>query len=179
MGYVTDFTGQIDITPPLSEVEVAGCPFLPESAEGGFGDRGRDLKLVPQVRHQLAGEQLVPVTVHGALVSTWEDDARGYKILEHLQEAIDLWPGHEFTGRIYAEGEEGGDIWRLEVRDRKAVKVKAAIVWPPAGALGLPWAVAADGKAIHDADGQYLASCATSGIAAAIIATMNQVGRHA
>jgi hypothetical protein len=38
--------------------------------------------------------------------------------------------GHEFTGRLDCAGEETGDLWRLEVHDRQAVKVTPRIVWP-------------------------------------------------
>lgn len=63
-------------------------------------------------------------------MSTWEDEARGYNIVDHVQEVINAHPDHEFSGRLDCSGEESGDLWRLEVHDRRAVRVQPRIVWP-------------------------------------------------
>jgi hypothetical protein len=52
-----------------------------------------------------------------ALVPTWEDSYKAYNLVEHVQEAIDAFPDHTFTGRLDCEGDENTDLWRVVVRD--------------------------------------------------------------
>lgn len=73
---------------------------------------------------------IVIVRLAVALESTWEDEVRGYHFVEHVQEAVSAHPGHAFTGRIDAEGEDNDDMWRLKVIDGKAIKFVPQIVWP-------------------------------------------------
>jgi hypothetical protein len=127
MGYVTRFLGEIEIVPPIPWGKLTGSPFLPEAAEERDG---RDLKFRLAEEAVDTDEGRLYRRSAVALVSTWEDDARGYEIVSHLQEAVNAFPGHEFRGRIDCEGEVAGDLWRLEVHDRKAVKVTPRIVWP-------------------------------------------------
>jgi uncharacterized protein DUF6205 len=127
MGYVTRFTGEIVIVPPIPWGKIQNSPFLPDSAKARDG---RDLKFRIQEEAVDTDEGRLYRRSAVALVSTWDDDARGYDIVEHLQEAVDAFPAHEFSGRLDCEGEETGDLWRLEVHDRRAVKVRPRIVWP-------------------------------------------------
>ena len=128
MGYVTHFTGEIAITPPIPWGDIKTSPFMPENARGNRN--GKDVMFrIEQVERDTPEGTLIARSAV-ALVSTWEDDARGYNIVDHVQEAVDAHPGHEFTGRLDCEGEEAGDLWRLEVHGRRAVKVTPRIVWP-------------------------------------------------
>jgi len=67
-----------------------------------------------------------------ALESTWEGEVRGYNFLEHVQEAVNAFPGHAFSGRIDCEGEENTDMWRLKVVDGVATRFDPEVVWPEA-----------------------------------------------
>lgn len=55
---------------------------------------------------------------------------RAHNLLDVVQQAIDSFPGHTFTGHLHCEGEENADIWRVAIRDGRAVKVEPRIVWP-------------------------------------------------
>jgi hypothetical protein len=126
MGYYTRFDGEIRIAPPLAWGEVKGSPWLSD-------DHG-DLML------SLVEEDVTAETDEGTSVFTrksvnaispvTDDSYKGYDIVTHLQKIIDAFPGHTFTGYISAEGEEAGDLWRLAVKDGRAVKVMPRIVWP-------------------------------------------------
>ena len=126
MGYVTTFNGQIEITPPIPWGQIKESPFLPDNAR----TYGKDIKFLIEEAERETDDGILVTRSAVGLVSTWDDDARGYHIVEEVQEAVDAHPSHEFTGRLDCEGEEAGDLWRLEVRDRRAVKVTPRIVWP-------------------------------------------------
>lgn len=127
MGYVTNFSGEIRIEPPIPWGQIKDSPFLPDNARER---NGRDLMFVVSEVQRDTDEGTVIARSAVALVSTWEDEARGYDIVEHLQEVVTAYPGHEFVGRLDCEGERAGDLWRLEVHDRRAVKVTPRIIWP-------------------------------------------------
>lgn len=129
MGYTTTFRGEIAITPPITWAAAARSPFLPERARSQSDPRDLRFRIDRDEREDPDGNVLI-VRKAVALVSTWEAYARGYNIVEHLQEALNAFPDHEFTGRLDCEGEDTGDLWRLEVHDRRAVKVTPRIVWP-------------------------------------------------
>lgn len=126
MGYVTSFRGEIAITPPIQWGQIKNSPFLPDNAKSNDKDV---MFHVEQVERETDDGTLSVRSAVG-LVTTWEDGARGYNIVAHVQEAINSYPGHEFTGRLNCYGEESGDLWRLEVHGRRAVKVEPRIVWP-------------------------------------------------
>ncbi|MFG1846873.1 DUF6205 family protein [Micromonospora carbonacea] len=127
MGYITRFTGEIAITPPIHWGDIKDSPFLPDNARNRDG-RDVMFRIAEAERDTLEGTLIARSAV--ALAPTWEDEMRGYDIVEHVQQVVDAHPGHEFTGRLDCEGEEAGDLWRLEVHDRRAVKVTPRIVWP-------------------------------------------------
>lgn len=131
MGYTTKFVGEIYIEPPLAWADIKDSPFLPENAKRR-GELGRDLKFRIETSERDTDEGTLTVRRAVSLVSTWEDDARGYSIVSHLQEVVDAFPTRGYHGRFDAEGEESADIWRLKVVDRKAVKFEPVIVWPEA-----------------------------------------------
>lgn len=127
MGYVTTFNGEIEIHPPIPWANIKDSPFLPDRART---NRGKDIMFrVEQIERETPDGTLT-VRTAVALVPTWEDEARGYDIVDHVQQVVDAYPGHEFTSRLDCAGEETGDLWRLEVHDRQAVKVTPRIVWP-------------------------------------------------
>ncbi|MFI1165576.1 DUF6205 family protein [Streptomyces sp. NPDC020801] len=65
-----------------------------------------------------------------ALVMREIDEYRERGLVEQVQRCIDLFPGHAFTGRLECEGEENTDIWRVVVRDGRALRIEPRIVWP-------------------------------------------------
>lgn len=103
----TTATGEFRIEPPLTWAEIKNSPYLPETDEGTLTRRYADA--------------IVPVT---------DEPYKGYEIIATVQKIIDAHPGHTLSGRFDCEGEEAGDLWRLVVRDGRAVQVKPQIVWP-------------------------------------------------
>lgn len=129
MGYTTYARGEIRIDPPLTASEIKGSPFMPDVAR----QRGtnRDVMFQIQMSEIETPEGTLFKRSAVAIVQSWEDEPRNYDIVAHVQELIDLHgTGRTFTGHFDMEGEEPGDIWRLYVRDGKAVRVDPVITWP-------------------------------------------------
>lgn len=127
MGYVVSITGEIDIVPPIPWGKIKDSPFRPEEARKAGG---KDVKFRIEAYNRETDEGTLTVRSATALLSTWADDARGQYLVEHVQEAIDAFPGHEFIGRLDCAGERPGDLWRVEIHGRRAVRVTPRIVWP-------------------------------------------------
>jgi hypothetical protein len=127
MGYITRFSGELAIEPPLTWAEIRDSDFSPDHFEANR----LDVKIrVEEVTVDTVEGQMIRRS-GGALIPAYEDEMRGYDIVEHVQRFIDTYgPAHSLTGRFDCEGEEAGDIWRLVVHDGRAVKVTPRIVWP-------------------------------------------------
>lgn len=121
MGYNTSVTGEIRIEPPLTWREFKDSPFA---------DRDMDVKLRIDAETVDTDDGPLMRKTASAIVPAWEDSYKAYKLIEHVQQAIDAFPGHTFTGRLECEGEENTDIWRVVIRDGRAVRVEPRIVWP-------------------------------------------------
>lgn len=121
MGYNTSVDGELRIEPPLTWREFKASPFT-----------GDDLDVRLRVEAETIDTDDGPLMrkTATALIPTWEDSYKAYHLVEHVQQAIDAFPGHTFTGRLECEGEDNTDIWRVIVRDGKAVKIQPRIVWP-------------------------------------------------
>lgn len=126
MGYSVNVTGEIDITPPIPWGQIKDSPFRPEEARKAQ----KDVKFRIESSERETDEGTLTVRSATALMPTWVEDARARHLVEHVQAVIDTHPGHEFTGRLYCAGERPGDLWRVEVHDRRAVRLDARIVWP-------------------------------------------------
>jgi hypothetical protein len=126
MGYTTNFNGEFVISPPLTWAEVRDSRFSPDH----FGQHRLDVKIRvgEQVTEDDEGTRIVRTGV--ALVPAYEDEMRGYNIVEHVQHFLDEHPGHDLAGRLDCSGEDAADLWRLEIHDGHAVKVEPRIVWP-------------------------------------------------
>lgn len=121
MGYNTHVTGAIRIEPPLTWGEFKSSPF-----------DGRDLDIKLRIDEETVETDDGHLTrkTASALIPSWEESYKAYHLVEHVQRAIDSFPGHGFAGRLECEGEEAGDIWRVVIRDGRAVEVRPRIVWP-------------------------------------------------
>jgi hypothetical protein len=121
MGYNTSVTGEIRIEPPLAWREFKDSPFA-----------GRDMDVKIRIDEETVDTDDGPLIrkTASAIVPAWEDSYKAYKLIEHVQQAIDAFPGHTFTGRLECEGEENTDLWRVVIRDGRAVRVEPRIVWP-------------------------------------------------
>ncbi len=129
MGYTTHARGDIAIVPPLTAREIKGSPFMPDVARQH--GTNRDVMFRIEIDNRETDEGLLVVKRAVAIVQSWEDEPRNYDIVPHLQELIDAHrEGHEFRGHFEMEGQDPGDIWRVYVRDGKAVRVDPVITWP-------------------------------------------------
>lgn len=125
VGYNTTVDGEIRIEPPLTWAEFKGSPFYETERTG---KRDVRLKVDEEIVDTDEGQLVRRTAV--ALEGAYEGGYKAYQLLEHVQEAIDAFPGHTFAGRLDCEGEEASDVWRVVVRDGTAVKVEPRIVWP-------------------------------------------------
>jgi hypothetical protein len=125
MAYTTRFSGEIRIDPPIPAEEVAGTGFFHE----GHRTASKDVRLkvvevpVDGVPGAYRREAVAIVGLEGGFSC--------YDAVPHVQEIVNRWgAGRTFTGRLDAAGEEAGDVWRLLVRDGRAVEVRPQLVWP-------------------------------------------------
>jgi uncharacterized protein DUF6205 len=118
----TSVTGEIHIQPPLTWSEFKDSPFLDSD--------DLDVKLHVEQETADTPDGVLTRKTATALVPRWEDAYKAYHLIEHVQRAIDAFPGHTFSGRLKCEGEENTDMWRVVVRDGRAVKVEPRIIWP-------------------------------------------------
>lgn len=127
MGYITSFNGELAIEPPLNWAEVRTSRFGPDQ----FERNGKDVKIrVQEETVDTADGQLIR-RQGVAIIPAYEDEMRGHNIVDHVQEFLYECAGHHtLTGRLDCEGEDAGDLWRLEIHDGRAVKVTPRIVWP-------------------------------------------------
>jgi hypothetical protein len=124
MSYTTHVRGEFVITPPLAWPQFKDSPF----ASGDW--RASDLVLrVDEESVDTDDGQLLRRTA-GVLAMREIDEYNSRNLLAEVQKAVDAFPGHTFTGRLECEGEEAGDLWRVVIRNRRAVKVEPRIVWP-------------------------------------------------
>ena len=127
MGYTTRVDGEFTIEPPLTWQEFKDSRFAPHNIENSYTP-----SLILRVDEDSVDTEEGPLLrrTATALVMREIDEYRAYSLLDEVQEAVDAFPGRTWTGRLDCEGEENSDMWRVYVRDGKAVKVEPRIVWP-------------------------------------------------
>ena len=127
MGYLTSFSGEIRIDPPLSWGEVKGSPWL----SARYGDVMVRLVVEEVTEETDEGTSVFTRKTVDAITPANEDEPyKGYKIVTQVQNIVDAYPDRTYSGYISAGGENAGDLWRLAVKNGRAVKVEPRIVWP-------------------------------------------------
>jgi hypothetical protein len=127
MGYITRFDGELRIHPPMVWAEVRDSRFGPER----FDKEHLDVKIRVEEVTVETDEGFETRRTGVALVPAYEDEMRGYNIVEHVQQFLDSNAGvHDLEDRLDCRGEETGDLWRLEIHDGRAVQVRPRILWP-------------------------------------------------
>ncbi|MBA4865966.1 hypothetical protein H1V43_32405 [Streptomyces sp. PSKA54] len=129
MGYITRVTGEFGITPPLTWTEIKSSPFEPVG-RGAYCAIDIDLALRVEETSVDTEEGTLVRRTASALVMPYIDEYRARDLIEQVQRCLDLFPGHTFTGRLECEGEENTDLWRVVIRDGRAVRIEPRIVWP-------------------------------------------------
>lgn len=127
MGYTTHVTGEFAIEPPLTFAEFKDSKFAPDNVENSYTP-----SLILRVNEERVDTEdgVFFRRTATALVMREIDEYRERGLIAEVQSAIDAFPGHTFTGRLECEGDENTDIWRVVVRDGRAIKVTPRIVWP-------------------------------------------------
>lgn len=129
MSYYTHVTGEFAIDPPLTWAEIKNSPFERASRPAYLAE-GIDLLLRVEETSSETDEGTLTQRSGVALVMQEIDEYREEKLADQVQRVIDMFPGHVFTGRLDGEGEDNADMWRIIIRDGRAVKIKAQIIWP-------------------------------------------------
>ena len=127
MGYYTHVTGRITIEPPLPWGQITGSRYLPEKLGGEFSG-GINLAVIETTHETDEGT----LTKRSAVaIEPYEDSFKAYTTEEELQALVkEFGEGRRFSGHLYGEGEEQGDMWKLEVVDGEVVKVTPTVTWP-------------------------------------------------
>lgn len=118
--YDSYFTGQFDITPPLTWAEIR------DSRSPGLQDLrlGLDEHVVETATGRtvvITGTVVVPIT---------SSPYRGMAIEAELQSLLDAHPSHAFEGVIHASPEDpDGDPWRYVIRGRRVVRQVPVVEW--------------------------------------------------
>lgn len=131
MSYTTDFTGEIRINPPIPWAEIKNSPFTERTDHYTWYPDSKDVKFEIEEIFTETDQGTLITRSAVAVISAEQEEPRGRDTTKHLQELIDAHgDGRTFTGHLDAAGERAGDLWRLQVRNGRAVVVKPRIVWP-------------------------------------------------
>lgn len=127
MSYTTHVRGEFAIEPPLAWSEFNESKFAPDNVENSYTP-----SLILRVNEERVDTEdgVFFRRTATALVMREIDEYRERGLVDEVQSAIDSFPGHTFTGRLECEGEENTDIWRVIVRDGRALRIEPRIVWP-------------------------------------------------
>lgn len=128
MGYLTQITEAIYVTPIVPWSKIKDTPFRPEC----FNEKNwRTFVFDVQEEEVETDEGTLTRKIATRIICGTQDQLKAYHAEEHLQELVDhLGPDFAYSGRFEGYGEENGDMWRLHVRNGKVVKTEPSIVWP-------------------------------------------------
>lgn len=111
----------IEIDPPIEWGEMKDTPYV----------NGEDEVMLDVQEETVENDHGILTRRYATnLAVTYQDEYSERDLVGAVQGAIDAFPGHTFTGRFNCFGDENEDIWRVVVRDGKAQRVNAKIVWP-------------------------------------------------
>jgi uncharacterized protein DUF6205 len=123
MGYEINVAGEILIEPPIVADEVYAAGLI---GPGCFGDKDIAVRAVETPVDRVPGAYMRLAVAIVPVMSTYT----AYHLVEHLQEVVDRWEDRTFTGRLDCSDPHTGALWRIEIHDRRVVKVTPRIVWP-------------------------------------------------
>jgi len=133
MGYYTQFTGSIEIDPPLEWKDFREWGELhPRKYENPTIDLFGQYDLQLEVDEYSVGTDTGTMIYREdiAIIPASEESYKGYDAFNLFKRLVEAFPDRTFTGHILAEGEENGDIWRMRYKDGKAIKEEAKFSWP-------------------------------------------------
>jgi hypothetical protein len=167
MGYNTSVTGEITFSPVMKWAEIRQSRFnVPDPWKSDMLVR---LEVAAETIETDDGESTARTSA--ALIPAIEDPMKAYALVEQVQDFIDKHgQGRKFYGYLECEGEEQPDMWRVYVRDGRAVTERAAILWRED--------LADVAQAIGDADSHLTLLTATRQLLAHLNETFNKQDRH-
>lgn len=127
MGYTTYVRGEFAITPPLTWQEFKDSQFAPDNMKSSY-----EPSLILRVDEDTVDTDEGPLLrrTATALVMREIDEYRERGLVDEVQAAVAAFPGREWSGRLDCEGEENTDMWRVVIRDGRAVRIEPTITWP-------------------------------------------------
>lgn len=124
MGYQTDFEGRINLSRELTDSEARVIRDFAEERHGG-NIGGYTTRVQGYWCNWEPTKDLTGIEWNGA-EKFYDADEWMALIVEDF---IAPW-GIVANGVINAQGEEGGDVWRIVVRDNVVTRENAMISWP-------------------------------------------------
>lgn len=130
MTYYTSVTGEIRIDPPLRGQALDGTLFA-DPYEDGYAQRCICLEIVEEAPYTDPGAGAAPVWTAHRVISADVECLEAFDMEAELQELIDTFPGHTFTGRLQCMGDNRwSDMWGVIVHDGRAKRVRPTVTWP-------------------------------------------------
>jgi hypothetical protein len=121
MGYNTRVTGAILITPPLTAAELRAHPEVKDG----------DCAYVQVNEEPVETDEGTLIRTTGNAIVPWRDEEyKAYDLVEQVQHIVSTFPDRAYEGRFDCYGEENPDIWRLVIRDGRAVQIRPQLIWP-------------------------------------------------
>lgn len=130
MGTPTSVSGTITINPPLSHAELRGHERLCQEERKNDPGHPRQAWIdVSEVVVSGPGEDMI--RREGKKIRAYEDEFSPTTIGKDLQEIVDAFPGHMYLGYLELfSSDDGGETWRLVIRDWKVVELRPTTEWP-------------------------------------------------
>ena len=132
MSFRFSANGAIKADPPITSGELAGAAVNWTDTSPWYIRDSREDPLDVVIR---TGD--TEVNVHGRIlverlgyeITVIDGETSGYHVVDQIQDIVDAFPGHTWTGPIEAHGDEGW-MARYVVRNGRAVQLKPTITWP-------------------------------------------------
>lgn len=131
MGYISDVTGEIYVNEELkvSDLQKLVSGKIAKSL-GGKIPYEHCVYLDYEQTFEDAEDYTIVHFEDGVIMPT-SGSMKAYGIIAEVQKIVDiLGDGYTYSGYIELNGEESGDLWRIYIRQGKAVEVQPQIVWP-------------------------------------------------
>ena len=120
MGYTTEFSGAISISPSLSSKKVAQVNSFCEERHGGNTD----------LHPGMPGSWCDYIVSDDGRFICWNGNEKSYFMEKWLPFLIQkFFAGHKLNGRLEAQGESHSDRWVLEVNNNVVSKKSGRTVY--------------------------------------------------
>lgn len=125
MGYRTTVRKSLTIDPPLTDQEIRSSYLSPAT----YADTTVKLAIDETAQDNPDGTTTTVLSA-AALVPRWNGSYPVYTLVSDVQNALDTFPGHTFSGYLECQGERASDLWRVTVINGLATEVRPTVTWP-------------------------------------------------